>query len=91
MNALSLLLTLLLATPAFAGPVTNAPDPTHGQELASKLCSNCHLVGSGQQEQANADVPSFHGSEQARPDSWSDHGAYCAAKAPNADNPSHKK
>jgi len=58
MNALSLLLTLLLATPAFAGPVTNAPDPTHGQELASKLCSN--LVGSGQQEQANADVPSFH-------------------------------
>ena len=60
MNALSLLLTLLLATPAFAGPVTNAPDPMHGQELASKLCSNCHLVGSGQQEQANADVPSFH-------------------------------
>jgi mono/diheme cytochrome c family protein len=60
MNALSVLLILLLATPAFAGPVTNAPDPTHGQELASKLCSNCHLVGSGQQEQANADVPSFH-------------------------------
>ena len=60
MNALSLLLTLLLATPAFAGPVTNAPDPTHGQELASKLCSNCHLVGSGRQEQANADVPSVH-------------------------------
>jgi len=60
MNALSVLLILLLATPAFAGPVTNAPNPTHGQELASKLCSNCHLVGSGQQEQANADVPSFH-------------------------------
>jgi hypothetical protein len=47
MNALPFLLILLLATPAFAGPVTNAPDPTHGQELASKLCSNCHLVGSG--------------------------------------------
>ena len=60
MNALLVLLILLLATPAFAGPVTNAPDPTHGQELASKLCSNCHLIGSGQQEHANADVPSFH-------------------------------
>jgi mono/diheme cytochrome c family protein len=60
MNALPVLLTLFLATPALAGPVTNAPDPTHGQELASKLCSNCHLVGSGQQEQANADIPSFH-------------------------------
>ena len=47
MNALPFLLILLLATPAFAGPVTNAPDPTHGQELASKLCSNCHLIGSG--------------------------------------------
>src|SRR5262245_39731850 len=55
-------LTLLVAaTPALAGaPATNAPDPMNGQELASRLCSNCHLVGSGQQEQANADIPSFH-------------------------------
>ena len=55
-------LTLLVAaTPALAGaPATNAPDPINGQELASRLCSNCHLVGSGQQEQANADIPSFH-------------------------------
>jgi mono/diheme cytochrome c family protein len=60
MNALPVLLILLLATPAFASPVTNAPDPTHGQQLASTLCSNCHLIGSGQQEHANADVPSFH-------------------------------
>ena len=60
MNALFLLPILFLATPALAGAVTNAPDPTHGQELGSKLRSNCHLVGSGQQEQANADVPSFH-------------------------------
>jgi hypothetical protein len=60
MNALPVLLILLLATPAFAGSVTNAPDPTHGQQLASKLCSNIHLIGSGQQEHANADVPSFH-------------------------------
>jgi mono/diheme cytochrome c family protein len=55
------LLLLVAAAPAFAGaPVTNAPDPANGQELASKLCSNCHLIGSGQQEQANADIPSFH-------------------------------
>jgi mono/diheme cytochrome c family protein len=55
-------LTLLLAAaPAFAGaPATNAPDATNGKELASRLCSNCHLVGSGQQQQANADIPSFH-------------------------------
>jgi mono/diheme cytochrome c family protein len=55
-------LTLLVAaTPALAGaPATNAPDPMNGQELASRLCSNCHLVGSGQQKQANADIPSFH-------------------------------
>jgi mono/diheme cytochrome c family protein len=55
------LLLLVAVAPAFAGaPVTNAPDPMNGQELASRLCSNCHLVGSGQQEQANADIPSFH-------------------------------
>jgi len=42
-----------------AGPVTSAPDPEHGQDLAQRLCSNCHLVSSTQ-EQAVADVPSFH-------------------------------
>lgn len=42
-----------------AGPVTSAPDPEHGQELAQRLCSNCHLVSSAQ-EQVNVDVPSFH-------------------------------
>jgi mono/diheme cytochrome c family protein len=30
----------------------------HGQSLAERLCSNCHLVGAGQQ-QANVDIPSF--------------------------------
>jgi mono/diheme cytochrome c family protein len=55
------LLLSVAAAPALAGaPVTNAPDPANGQELASRFCSNCHLVGSGQQEQANADIPSFH-------------------------------
>jgi hypothetical protein len=33
----------------------------HGKDLAEKLCTNGHLIGSGQQQaQANADVPSFH-------------------------------
>ena len=44
---------------AVAGPVTSEPDPVHGQELAARLCSNCHLVGTSGQEHANVDVPSF--------------------------------
>jgi mono/diheme cytochrome c family protein len=44
---------------ALAGPVTTKPDPTHGKDLAMRLCSNCHLVGAGQQEHANVDIPSF--------------------------------
>ena len=35
------------------------PDLRHGKELAEKLCTNCHLVGSVEQQHANADVPSF--------------------------------
>jgi mono/diheme cytochrome c family protein len=38
--------------------VTGAPDPNHGKNLSTSLCSNCHLVDSGQ-EQANVDIPSF--------------------------------
>ena len=45
---------------AFAAPVTTVPNAQHGQELAARLCSNCHLVGNAEQQQANADVPSFH-------------------------------
>jgi mono/diheme cytochrome c family protein len=41
-----------------ANPVTSAPDPQHGKDLAERLCSNCHLVTSTQ-ENANVDVPSF--------------------------------
>ena len=44
---------------ALAGPVTGAPDPGHGGELAARLCSNCHLVGASQQQHANVDIPSF--------------------------------
>ncbi len=43
---------------AFAGSATSLPDPIHGQSLAARLCSNCHLVGTGQ-KQANVDIPSF--------------------------------
>jgi len=52
-------LGMLAAGFAFAGPVTSAPDPGHGAELAVRLCSNCHLVGAIGQEHANVDVPSF--------------------------------
>jgi cytochrome c2 len=45
---------------AFAQPVTSAPDAEYGKKLAGNLCSNCHLVGTGEQQQANADIPSFH-------------------------------
>lgn len=52
---------LSLAGPGagLAGPVTSAPDPVHGKDLAQRLCSNCHLVSS-EQEQVNVDIPSFH-------------------------------
>ena len=61
--SLRIMLTLgaLLAASAsgsFAGPVTSAPDPQHGGQLAQRLCSNCHLV-SVEQTKAVADVPSF--------------------------------
>ena len=46
------------ASLAFAG-VTSQPDKVQGKVLAEKLCTNCHLVGSAQQQPANADVPSF--------------------------------
>ena len=49
---------VLLADLAIAGTASN-PDPRHGKELAEKLCTNCHLVGSAEQPHANADVPSF--------------------------------
>ena len=54
-----------LALPFFASlalaGVTSKPDPVQGKQLAERLCTNCHLVGSAQQQQqpANADVPSF--------------------------------
>jgi hypothetical protein len=45
---------------ALAAPVPGLPDPAHGKDLAERLCTNCHLIGSAQQAHANADVPSFH-------------------------------
>ena len=57
--ALALLL-VLAAGEASGGPLTSAPNSQHGKELAASLCSNCHLVGNAEQQQANADVPSFH-------------------------------
>jgi len=51
-------LSLLVAGVALAAPIPGQPDPAHGKVLAESLCTNCHLVGSGQ-EHVNADVPSF--------------------------------
>ena len=49
----------LFVSLALAG-VTSEPDKVQGKILAEKLCTNCHLVESAQQQQpANADVPSF--------------------------------
>jgi mono/diheme cytochrome c family protein len=50
---------LLVASLGFAAQVPVQPDPFHGKELAQQLCSNCHLVDN-QQQQTNADVPSFN-------------------------------
>ncbi len=52
-------LSLLAAGMALAAPIPGQPDPAHGKVLAESLCTNCHLVGSGQ-DHINADVPSFH-------------------------------
>jgi cytochrome c len=56
--ALSAIL-LLAAGLAFGAPVPGKPNPVAGKALAEKLCTNCHLVGSAEQQSANADVPSF--------------------------------
>ena len=53
------LLAVIATGPAYGGPVTSAPNVEHGKALAARLCSNCHLVGTSEQKQANADVPSF--------------------------------
>ncbi len=59
-NLLMLVLLPVATAPAYGAPVTSAPNSQHGKELAARLCSNCHLVGTSEQQQANADVPSFH-------------------------------
>ena len=51
-------LIVLLSAGEALGGATGAPNPDHGKNLAASLCSNCHLVGK-EQQQANADVPSF--------------------------------
>jgi mono/diheme cytochrome c family protein len=58
-RALVILPLLLWAPLANAGP-TSLPDAAAGKQLAEKLCTNCHLIGSATQQQpANVDVPSF--------------------------------
>lgn len=50
---------LFAAGLALAAPIPGQPNPFHGKQLALQLCSNCHLVDN-QQQQINADVPSFN-------------------------------
>ena len=54
------MLVLVASGGTIAAPVTSVPNTQHGQQLAARLCSNCHIVGNVEQKQANADVPSFH-------------------------------
>ena len=53
------MLVLVAGGATVAAPATNVPNSQLGHELAARLCSNCHLVGNAEQQQANADVPSF--------------------------------
>ena len=53
------MLVLFPGGETFGGPVTSEPNAQHGKELAAQLCSNCHLTGNDEQQQANVDVPSF--------------------------------
>ena len=57
-RVVAILPALLWAGAASAG-ATSKPDPVHGKQFADPLCTNCHLVGSATQEQANPDVPSL--------------------------------
>ena len=54
------MLGLVVSGGTIDASATSAPNSQHGQELAARLCSNCHLVGTSEQQQINADVPSFH-------------------------------
>ena len=60
MRSLLMLVLLSVATAqAYGAPVTSAPNSQHGKELAARLCSNCHLVGTSEQQQANAANPAI--------------------------------
>jgi cytochrome c len=56
---------MLAAVPASAQ--TRMADAKRGQELASRMCSACHIVAAGSAATANPDVPTF-AAIAARPD-----------------------
>ena len=46
--------------PVLAQQVPGRPSPERGEELARKLCANCHIPAEGQPRmQGTADVPTF--------------------------------
>ncbi len=51
---ISVLLTLVAASPAFA-----ASDMIEGKKIAKRWCAACHVISPEQQTQASVDVPSF--------------------------------
>jgi len=56
-SSIAALLLLFLPTTARAQMV--APDPAEGQQIAAKLCSNCHVVNGNGAPAPRGDVPSF--------------------------------
>ncbi len=54
--ALPVVSALLAVGLLAAGPATNKPDRLRGKQLGERLCVNCHLVGSVQQQRASAEL-----------------------------------
>ena len=82
----TLLATLLLASaPAFAQSTADRME--NGQALASRWCSNCHLVGAGGPGTASDAVPSF-AAIAARPGITAE-GVATFLRVPHATMPDH--
>jgi cytochrome c len=58
-SALAIWLFGIIAATNPASAQVGLADATRGQELASRLCSGCHIVSPGSASTANADIPTF--------------------------------
>lgn len=59
MKPISLVALLLLLAPGAATAQMGSPDPAEGQQIAAKLCSNCHVVNGNGAPAPRGDVASF--------------------------------